>query len=162
MTIFAPRPQPYVPMVAEERRPPTLPTPFVWRDPATLEPRPWLYGRHLLRRQVSVTVAPGGLGKSSLLIAEALAMVSGRPILRDPTTAPLRVWILNLEDPRDELERRVTAAMLHHGVGAEEIEGRLFLDTGRDRPLCTAVQSREGAKIGSDAGPRNPASGALD
>ena len=54
------------------------PTPFQWIDPASIPPRPWLYGRHLIRKQVSVTVAAGGDGKSSLTIAEAVAMTSGR------------------------------------------------------------------------------------
>ena len=31
------------------------PTEFVWRDPASIPPRPWLYGHHLIRKQVSVT-----------------------------------------------------------------------------------------------------------
>ena len=52
------------------------PTPFQWIDPASIPPRPWLYGRHLIRKQVSVTVAAGGTGKSSLTIAEAVAMTS--------------------------------------------------------------------------------------
>jgi hypothetical protein len=25
-------------------------TPFVWKDPATIPPRAWLYGRHLIRK----------------------------------------------------------------------------------------------------------------
>ncbi len=124
-----------------------LPTPFIWRDPATLPPRPWLYGRHLLRGQVSVTVAPGGVGKSSLSIVEALAMTSGRELLGDWTAPNLRVWVFNLEDPRDELDRRITAAMLHHAVEPEEVEGRLFVDSGRERPLCVAVQARIGVNI---------------
>jgi hypothetical protein len=96
---------------ANEIRPPTE---FVWRDPSTIPPRPWLYGRHLIRRQVSVTVAPGGVGKSSLTICEGLAMASGRQLLGDWTAKDLRVWIFNLEDPRDEMERRIIAAMQHH------------------------------------------------
>ncbi len=124
-----------------------LPTAFVWRNPADIPPRPWLYGHHLIRGQVSVTVAPGGVGKSSLTICEALAMASGRPLLGDWTAADLKVWVYNLEDPRDELDRRIVAAMQHHDVGPAEIDGRLFVDTGRERSLSTAVQAREGAKI---------------
>src|SRR4051794_22412297 len=45
-------------------------SPYVWREPAKLEPRRWLYGTHRIRQFTSVTVAPGGLGKSSLVIAE--------------------------------------------------------------------------------------------
>ena len=125
----------------------TLPTPFVWQDPASLPPRPWLYGHHLLRGQVSVTVAPGGVGKSSLTICEALAMASGRRILGDWTATGLRVWIFNLEDPRDELQRRIIAAMAYHRIDRSEVEGRLFVDSGREWPLCMAEQTRNGARL---------------
>lgn len=128
-----------------------LPTPFEWSDPASIPPRPWLYGQHLMRRQVSVTVAPGGLGKSTLLIAEGVAMAAGRTLLGDWVAGPLRVWIFNLEDPRDELQRRVVASMMHFDVHRDEVEGRLFLDTGREREFCTAIQTREGVSIGRPA-----------
>lgn len=124
-----------------------LPTAFVWRDPATIPPRPWLYGRHLIRKQVSVTVAPGGVGKSSLTICEALAMASGRDLLGDWVAPDLKVWIYNLEDTRDELDRRIIAAMQHHNVTPDEINGRLYVDTGRERTLSTAIQTRDGIQI---------------
>ena len=124
-----------------------LPTPFTWVDPSLIPPRPWLYGRHLLRQQVSVTVAPGGVGKSSNSIVEALAMVSGSRIVGEWVSGPLRTWIYNLEDPADELQRRVTAAMIHHGIGRTAVEGQLFIDSGRQRPLCTAMQTRNGTII---------------
>ncbi|WP_306132155.1 AAA family ATPase [Roseivivax marinus] len=129
---------------ARERR---LPTEFVWHDPATIPPRPWVYGHHLIRKQVSVTVAPGGIGKSSLTIAEALAMASGRELLGDWIAPGLKVWLYNLEDPHDEMDRRIIAAMQHHHVSPAEIAGRLYVDTGRERALSTAIQTREGVHI---------------
>ena len=30
-------------------------TPYVWRDPETIPPRAWLYGRHYIRKFVSAT-----------------------------------------------------------------------------------------------------------
>ena len=51
----------------------------------------------MLRQQVSVTVAPGGIGKSSNGIVEALAMVTGRPLTREWVQGPMRVWLYNLE-----------------------------------------------------------------
>jgi hypothetical protein len=98
-------------------------TEFVWRDPSSIPPCPWVYGRHLIRKQISVTVAPGAVGKSSLSICEALSMASGRRLLGDWTADHLKVWLFNLEDPRDEMDRRLVAAMQHHGVRPEEIEG---------------------------------------
>ncbi len=116
-------------------------TPFVWRDPLSIPPRPWVYGRHMIRKQVSVTVAPGGVGKSSLTLVEALCLASGRQLLGEwVPQEPLRAWVYNLEDPREEMERRVIGAMIHHGIRPEEIGDRLYLDTGRERALCTAVE----------------------
>jgi hypothetical protein len=40
-------------------------------DPALLPRRKFIYGKHYMRGAVSMTVADGGVGKSSLAIAEA-------------------------------------------------------------------------------------------
>ena len=146
--MMAPLPQP-VAFTPESTSPPLTATPFEWRDPANITPRQWLYGRHLIRKFISVTVAPGGVGKSSLTICEALAMASGRALLGESVTERLNVWILNLEDPRDELERRIIATMAHHGISKNDLQTRLYVDSGRERGLCTATQAREGAQINS-------------
>lgn len=123
--------------------PPLTATPFVWKDPKSIPPRPWVYGRHMIRKQVSVTVAPGGVGKSSLTLVEALCLATGKQLLGEwVSPEPLRTWVYNLEDPRDEMDRRVIGAMMHHGIKPDEVEGRLFLDTGRERTLCTAIEAR--------------------
>jgi len=130
--------EPIQPAVADLK-----PTPFVWQDPLTIPPRPWVYGRHMIRKQVSVTVAPGGVGKSSLTLVEALCLATGRELLGEwVSTVPLRAWVYNLEDPRDEMMRRVIGAMMHHGIRPQDVGDRLYLDTGRERPLCTAVDIR--------------------
>src|SRR5690349_16778256 len=81
-------------------------TPFSSLDASTIPPRRFVYGRHLIRQFVSTTFAPGGVGKSSLGFAEALAMASGRPLLGVEPAGRLRVWIWNGEDPFEELQRR--------------------------------------------------------
>jgi hypothetical protein len=136
-------------LAAEPEPPETIfrATPFTLRDPRLLPRREFVYGTHLIRKYVSVTVAPGGLGKTSLTIAEALAMVSGRALLGTPVLRPLRVWLFNAEDPREEMERRLTAAALHYRIRAEDIDGRLFLDTGREQNLIVAHDDRKGIKI---------------
>jgi hypothetical protein len=118
-------------------------TPFRWRDPGEFPLRQFLYGKHRIRRYTSSTLAAGGIGKTSLGIVEALAMVTGRPLLGERIKEPLRVWYWCGEDPLEELERRTIAACLHYGIAPEEIEGRLFLD-GRELTLIIAKQSREG------------------
>lgn len=111
------------------------PTPFVFADPASIPPRPWLQGKYLARGYVSATIAPGAVGKSTHSMAEGVAMAAGRRLLTDTPHQPLNVWIWNGEDDPDELRRRVTAVMLHFDVRPEEIAGRLYMDSGRDTPI---------------------------
>jgi len=123
-------------------------TPFIWRDPATIPPRKWLYGRHLIRKFLSLDIAPGGLGKSSMKIVESLAMATGRPLLgKEVHEGPLRVWQYNLEDPAEETERRIHAALQRYEIAPEDIGERLFVDSGRDQPICIAEETPDGARI---------------
>lgn len=136
---------------AAERQADALPrimaTPFVYRDPRTIPPRRWLYGRHFIRRYATATIAPGGLGKSSLELVEALAMVTGRNLLGAPVKEPLRIWYWNGEDPREEVERRLMAACLHYGITADEIGDRLFIDSGRETPIRIATRQRDAIAV---------------
>lgn len=123
-------------------------TPFTWRPEAEIPARQWLYGKHLLRKFVSVDVAAGGLGKSSVKIGEALAMASGRALYnREVHEGPLRVWIYNLEDPAEETERRIHAAAKWFHIKPEDVGGRLFVDSGRSQRCVIAYESPHGATI---------------
>jgi hypothetical protein len=122
-------------------------TPFTWRDPRSIPPRRFIYDKHYIRQFPSATIAPGGVGKSSLGIAEALSMVSGRALLGIKPEQRVRVWLWNGEDPLEELERRVGAAMVHYGLEPEAVEGWLFLDSGRHMPIIIAEQTRDGTNI---------------
>lgn len=121
--------------------------PFVWRDPASLPPRRWLYKPHLIRGFVSLTVSPGGVGKSTLTLCEALALASGRSLLGVMPAERTRVWCWNGEDPTDEIERRIQAAMMHHQLRPSDLEGWLFTGSGRDADLVVAEQDRSGVAI---------------
>ena len=60
-------------------------TTWRWIDPAKIPRRAWLYGTSVIRKFLTAIVAPGGSGKSSLVIAELLEMVSGKPLLTGRT-----------------------------------------------------------------------------
>ncbi|WP_267358705.1 MULTISPECIES: AAA family ATPase [unclassified Methylobacterium] len=122
-------------------------TPFVYRNPSLIPRREWVYGRHLIRRFLSTTVAPGAVGKSSLVLVEAIAMATGKALLGVKPPQALKVWYVNLEDPLEETERRVAAICLHYGIDARELEGRLFLDSGRTAEIIIATRQRDGVKI---------------
>lgn len=122
---------------------PITATAFKWIDPKTLPRREFAYGSHFIRKYVSVTVSPGGLGKTSASIAEGLAMVSGRALLGIKPPKRLRTWIFNAEDPRDEMERRIMAACIHYKLKPADLEGHLFLDSGREQELVVAIEDKK-------------------
>ena len=95
----------------------------------------------------SATVAPGGIGKTSLTIVNVMAMVSGRNLIGDKPHRPMRVWYWNGEDPREEIERRIAATCIHYKIGPDDIGDRLFFDSGRDTEIIIASQTKSGALI---------------
>ncbi len=110
-------------------------------EASDIPPRRWLYGRDYIRKFLTATVAPGGVGKSTLVLAEAISMASGSPILGHVPEggrvkpSQLRVGYFNAEDPMDEVQRRVLATCEHHFVSQAALADRLWLASGRDHPL---------------------------
>lgn len=120
-------------------------TPYRWPDPASLPTRQWLLGHWLLRGEVTAIIAPGGTGKSTISGTIALCLASGRPLLgKSLPQGPQAVWIFNLEDGIDELERQMAAACAFHNIRPDDCGDRLHLDSGLGQPLCTAIEDRDG------------------
>src|SRR5260221_13031890 len=113
---------------------PQIAKPYTWVDPKSIPPRDWLYDRHVIRKFTSADVANGAGGKTSLHIAEDLAMATGRPLLGVRVLTRLRVWYWNLEDPYEEIQRRIAAACLHYGITKEDLDGWLYVKDGRTDP----------------------------
>lgn len=113
-------------------------------DPTCVAPRKWRYGTRLIRRFASVLVAPGGAGKSALALAQAVALASGRSFLGERVHHSVPAWMINLGDPFEELERRLAAVLIQHGIPNAAVHERLFLNSGRQRRLCMARQFGEG------------------
>ncbi len=130
--------------------PSIAPTPFKAFDPASLPRRQWLYGRHYCAGFVSITAARGGEGKTQRSLAEACAIASGVPILGEPVPRRLKVWHYNLEDPKEELERRVAAIVQNaqergFDIDLAMLEGRLFLDSGRETNRRLIIAEQQGS-----------------
>lgn len=112
-----------------------------------IPPRERVYGHFLYRKFISAIGAPGGAGKTAYATAIAFAIATWRNLLGEKVHESGAVWIYNLEDPRVELLRRVKAAAIAHSISFAEISGRLFLDSGRDRPLIIAKKMRDGSLL---------------
>jgi AAA domain len=121
--------------------------PFVFTAPSRIPRRESIYGKHYNRKHLSETVAMPGVGKSSLSLAESLAITTGRPLLGIKPDEQCNVWVWNGEDPLEELQRRVVAAAVYYDIDPSELEGRLFVNSGRDSKIVIAIQSRTGASV---------------
>ncbi len=135
-----------------------------WKN---IRPREWLYGGHYIRGYVTGTSAPSKQGKSTVELVEAVSMVTGFDLLgvgsAKMSPHPLRVWVWNGEDPEEEIVRRLKGICLYYGRAAaeaeeepaherfdftfEDLDGRLFLNSGRDMPIKIATLDRYGHSI---------------
>jgi len=131
-------PQPHITITA---------TPHVWIEPTTIPPRDFAYSDHIVRRYVGAAISTGGIGKSSELQVEIAAMITGRDLIGAKPKRQYRVWYINLEDPRDEIDRRFAAIFKHYAISQTDIGGRLFTDSGRDRNFVIARETRPGLAL---------------
>jgi AAA domain len=90
-------------------------------------PRAWLLGNIFCRGFMSSLLGDGGVGKTATRYAQLLSLAIGRSLTGDHVFQRCRVLVISLEDNRNELERRMLAARLHHGIHASEVKGWLFL-----------------------------------
>jgi hypothetical protein len=109
----------------QQQQRPNRATVYVFPDPAMIPPRSCMYGQHYFRGSVTATVAPGGTGKTTLSLFEAITMAA----------SGLRVWYVSGEDPRVEIDRRIAAHMKHHNIDPLTIAGNLFVDDKQSFPL---------------------------
>ncbi|MGY8681098.1 AAA family ATPase [Bradyrhizobium sp. UFLA05-153] len=116
-----------------------------------IAPYQWLLGTHLLRGEVAATAAMSGTGKSSLSIVEALAMAGAKQLTHDRVPQiPLRVLVVNLEDNRNTMDKRIAAAMKHYGLTPEDIGGRLIVKAKGELRIKVAEAMRSGQVVRND------------
>lgn len=137
--------QPYAVMAEQQARVEySWPTKFEVIDPALIPKRRWLYGKHYIRGYVSVLASQGGIGKTSMQNVEAVSVCLGRSLLEEEVHEQCNVWVVNGEDPLEEMQRRFAAIFMHYNIKPEDIRGRLFVDAGRDLDIQFAKQTRDG------------------
>jgi hypothetical protein len=110
-------------------------------DATKIRPRPWIYGWHLIRGYVTLLVAPGGTGKTSLILAILIAIATNRPLFGQRIHQQCNTGLLNLEDPQDEIDRRLAALALHYNIRDEDLTGRFFMSPAEAKVLIAAESS---------------------
>jgi RecA-family ATPase len=107
-------------------------------NPLLIPQREWVYGKHYQRGTVSLTAAPGGMGKSSMDLVEAIAMATGRDLLGEQPQEKLKIWFHNGEDPLIETLRRVAAVCQHFKIPMEEWSEHLIVTSSAEFPFKVA------------------------
>lgn len=116
-------------------------------DPRTISPRQWLYGTQLLRGFVTVLVAPGGTGKTAYAMVVAAALATGIKLLNEHIFERVNVAVVNLEDPMDELDRRLAAIMIRHNLSNADLADRYFMHSGEERGIVMASLDEDGFSV---------------
>jgi hypothetical protein len=130
--------------VAEDEPKPEWPTEVKEINALALPRRQWVYGTTYIRKYVSVTASAGGIGKTSLATVEGLAIATGKALLGEVVKEQANVWIVNLEDPLEEMQLRLAAAMQHYGITHAQIAGKLFMDAEDTMQMVLAAEGRDG------------------
>lgn len=113
-------------------------TPFQASDLSLLRPYDWVYQRIMVSGYFCALGAPPGTGKSALIVAIAISVALGRPLLGGEPPEPGNAWIINLEDPREAILKMVWACCDYFGIDVNDLNGKLFIDSGRAKPLVVA------------------------
>ncbi len=109
-----------------------------------MEPTQWIYGAHMVRRRVSVTVAPGGVGKSMLAMTEALAVASGRPLLGQKIWGAHSVLVWNGEDSEEDLRKRFRCACKAFELTQDNLIGKIYLKGADTWPVKLVIATKGG------------------
>ncbi len=107
-------------------------------DRSTLTPVQFVYGDFYARGYTSLTVAPPKVGKSLLLLTEAVDAAAGAGILAKVGAAPYRdeplpkrrVLYYSAEDDLSTIQTRVLAIIDEHGIDGNDLMGNLFVVSG--------------------------------
>ena len=113
-------------------------TPFTAASLGLLQSYDWVYRRMMVARYFCALGAPPGTGKSALIVIIALSIVTGRALLGGEAPQQGNAWIINLEDPRESVLKMLWACCEFYHIEPVSLEGRLFINSGRDRRLVVA------------------------
>lgn len=121
---------------------------------ANIPHRHWLYGVDLVRGEITLLAAPGGVGKSSLAIGMSVSAAVSRALLKERVwDSPLTSLYVNAEDSASEMRRRIWAFCLHHGIDEQDLERFLMLGAD-DRYVqqLSFLRTEKGASLLDEAG----------
>lgn len=97
-------------------------------QPSEIPTRQWLIQDYLLKGSISLIVAEGGVGKSTLSMINAMSVAAGKDLLGIGDVEQANVLLINNEDDDNELERRISAICQFYNLDAHKELSHRFLD----------------------------------
>jgi hypothetical protein len=111
-------------------------------DASSIPPRDWITPGLLLRRYLSVLVAPPGSGKSVLTLHLSIANAANMEWAGWTPRKSAKTLIINAEDDGDEMRRRFYVAALAMNVSQEQLAGRILLASAPESIVIAKTDSR--------------------
>lgn len=96
-------------------------------NPAEIPLRQWLLGHRRAMGEVTVDIGPPGVNKSSLILIDAVAIVTGRKLLADVPYLKGDVLLFAGEDSRRDVEAKLAGILCHYKISPTELGGRLHV-----------------------------------
>jgi len=101
--------------------------------------RDWVYGYDLLTGYLTAVVAPGGTGKSMFSLVVAISVAIGKELLPGKRVPKRRnVLVINNEDDKAELDRRISGICQEYKINSEELQGSLHVISGYEVSVILA------------------------
>ena len=111
-----------------------------------ITPRQWILGTRYIRQFVTLLVAPGGGSKSTLAMTELISVALGRELTGAKVHVQGPVWIMNSEDPEDEVNRRLRAIMDHFKIDVDADYPDIHV-SGSEFEFCLAYEDKKGRVV---------------
>jgi len=117
-------------------------------EPTYIRPRPWLVNRMLMAEAVTLLLAPGSAGKSSLSLAVAAHLALGIDFAGYQAVRSCKSIVYNGEDDLEEQSRRLLGVCLMYGLDYEQVKKRVMLISSSQFKLTLAFS--EGRRVTRD------------
>lgn len=100
----------------------------------------WLLGRVLRRGCLTVLNGPSGVGKTSLALAFAMSLATGRDITWEHVHERAKVLILIFQDDVDEYARRLRALQICHELETPKDKWLQVIDLSQAGPIKNIIE----------------------
>jgi hypothetical protein len=109
---------------------------------AAIPPRNWIVPGFLLRKMLTVLVAPSGSGKSLLTLHLALALASNIEWAGWRPREACNVLVVNAEDDVDEMKRRIAGMLYYMTIDQQAIAERFVIADNPDGVVLARFDAR--------------------